>query len=166
MPVEMLQVLLTLLYTQRILAVYHDFHCFHWLLVARKLLTTKLNSCYDKVSEILERSELVSDILHLTPQPLFLLRVTVNYRVSHRRSNQTLYLHWRQQLKSFQSLQKNKPYYDNLLMTALSKQNTAAFKKTVSASAADHEGGGGVCATIEVLVCNHAYLNYAFPDIW
>jgi len=51
-------------------------------------------------------------------------------------------------------------------MTALSKQNTAAFKKTVSASAADHEGGGGVCATIEVLVCNHAYLNYAFPDIW
>jgi len=87
MPVEMLQVLLTLLYTQRILAVYHDFHCFHWLLVARKLLTTKLNSCYDKVSEILERSELVSDILHLTPQPLFLLRVTVNYRVSHRRTS-------------------------------------------------------------------------------
>jgi len=52
--------------SQRILAVYHDFH---WLLVSTKLLTAKLHSRYveESESEILERSE--SDILPPTPQP-------------------------------------------------------------------------------------------------
>ena len=47
----------------RILAVYHDFH---WLLVAKKLLTAKLHSRHVKVGN-LERSE--SDILPPTTQP-------------------------------------------------------------------------------------------------
>jgi len=48
--------------------VYHDFH---WVLVAIKLLTGKLHSLYVKESEseILERSELESDILPPVPQP-------------------------------------------------------------------------------------------------
>jgi len=41
--IEMVQFLLKLLLKQKILAVYHDFH---WLLVAVKLLTAKLNSRY------------------------------------------------------------------------------------------------------------------------
>ena len=53
---------------QIILAVYYDFH---WVLVATKLLKAKLHSLYVKEleSEILERSELESDILPPTPQP-------------------------------------------------------------------------------------------------
>jgi len=70
--------LLKLLLTQRILAVYHDFH---WVLVATKFLTVKCHSLYVKESgilenselEILERSELESDILPPTPQPWLLL---------------------------------------------------------------------------------------------
>ena len=48
--------------------MYHDFHC---ALVATKFLITKLNSLYVKESgsEILERSELESNILPPTPQP-------------------------------------------------------------------------------------------------
>jgi len=42
-PVEMVQFLLKFLLKLRILAAYHDFH---WLLVATKLLTAKLHSCY------------------------------------------------------------------------------------------------------------------------
>ena len=42
-PVEMAQFLVKLLLKQRILAVHNDFH---WLLVATKLLTAKLHSCY------------------------------------------------------------------------------------------------------------------------
>jgi len=63
----MVQFLLKLLLKEMILAVYHDFH---WLLVATKLLTAKLHSCYVKesVSEISKRSELESDILPLPPQ--------------------------------------------------------------------------------------------------
>jgi len=54
--VEMVQFLLKLLLKQRIVAMRHDFH---WLLVATKLVTAKLHSCYVKDSEfkILERSE-------------------------------------------------------------------------------------------------------------
>ena len=57
----------------------HVYHDFHWLLVATKLLTAKLYSLYAKeseseilkrlVSEIVERSELESDILPPTLQP-------------------------------------------------------------------------------------------------
>ena len=69
-PVEMVQFLLKILLKEIILAVYHDLH---WLLVATKLLTSKLHSRYVKEleSEILERSELESesDILPPTPQP-------------------------------------------------------------------------------------------------
>ena len=75
-PVEMLQFRLKFLLKQRIIAVQHDFR---WLLVATKLLTAKLHSCYAKESkpEILERLESVSeilewsDILPPTPQPWF-----------------------------------------------------------------------------------------------
>jgi len=62
-PVEMVQFLLKLLVKQRILAVYHGFR---WMLVAAKLWTVKLHSCYAKESEILKSSE--SDILPPTPQ--------------------------------------------------------------------------------------------------
>jgi len=57
-----------LLLQQIIFAVYHDFH---WVLVATKLLTAKLHSLYVKELEleILERSELESDILPPTPEP-------------------------------------------------------------------------------------------------
>ena len=47
-PVEMVRFLLKFLLKLRILAVYHDFH---WLLVATKLLTAKLHSCYAKESK-------------------------------------------------------------------------------------------------------------------
>jgi len=63
-PVEIVQFLLKFLLKQRILAVCHDFH---WLLVATKLLTAKLQSCYVKESEILKWSE--TDILPPIPQP-------------------------------------------------------------------------------------------------
>ena len=60
----MVKFLLKLLLKQIFLAVYHDFH---WLFFATKLLTANLHSCYAKESEseILERSELESDILPL-----------------------------------------------------------------------------------------------------
>ena len=46
--------------------MYHDFHLF---LVATKLLTAKLHLPHAKASEILERSELQSEILLPIPQP-------------------------------------------------------------------------------------------------
>ena len=65
----MMQFILKLLLKQRFAAVDHDFH---WLLIAKRLLTAKLHSLYIKESEsellesseskILERSELESDI--------------------------------------------------------------------------------------------------------
>ena len=64
----MVQCLLKLLLKQRILSVYHDFYR---LLVATKLLTAKLHSCYAKGSEILGRSQWESFILSPTPQPYF-----------------------------------------------------------------------------------------------
>jgi len=66
--VEMAQFLLKLLLKQRTLAVHHYFH---WLLVATKLLTAKFHSRYvkDSESEVVERSELESDIWRRTPQP-------------------------------------------------------------------------------------------------
>jgi len=66
--VESVQFLMKFLLQQIILAVYYDFH---WVLVATKLLKAKLHSLYVKEleSEILERSELESDILPPTPQP-------------------------------------------------------------------------------------------------
>ena len=65
-PVELVQFLIKLLLKQRILAVYHDFYS---VLVATKFLAAKFHSLYVKESEILERSELESDISPPTPQP-------------------------------------------------------------------------------------------------
>jgi len=48
-PAEIVQFILKLLLKRRILAEHHDFH---WLLVATKLLTAKLHSCYVKESEL------------------------------------------------------------------------------------------------------------------
>ena len=66
MHVDMVQFLLKCLCKLRFIAVYLGFH---WLLVATKLLTAKLHSCYamESESDILERSELESDILTPTP---------------------------------------------------------------------------------------------------
>jgi len=92
----MVEFLLKFLLKQIILAAYHDFH---WLPVATKLLTAKLHSCYARGSEsgvavgnfgraepvseleILEKSELESDISPPTPQSCEhpLMSVVINY---------------------------------------------------------------------------------------
>jgi len=82
LPVESAQFLIKLLLKQRILAVYLDFH---WVLIATKFLVAKLHLLYVKESgsEILERSELESNILPPTPQPWMLYLNDGLYLLGH-----------------------------------------------------------------------------------
>ena len=56
----------TFVQTENSCCVCHDFH---WLLVATKLLTAKLHARYVKELDILESSELESDVVLPTAQP-------------------------------------------------------------------------------------------------